>query len=270
MTAEYPVMQIAWIRSCGGLLIILLFALFTGRLQQLKTRKPGGHLFRSLMSCATIIAIFYSLKHIPVAEYVSLTFAAPFIIALFSPLVLKDEVSMQSWTAIIIGFIGVVIVLRPTPDHFQFAHVTALFVALAIAALSITARSMSKTESAVSLNLYIYPANVVISAWWAMDEWIQPSLQDWLLFGVLGITATAALGCFVESLRYAKPAVVAPIDYGRMIWMVALGYFVWGEVPAFITWIGIVIIVASGIYVVSHGSKIPDLELDKETRTGAL
>ncbi len=167
LTADYPIMQIAWIRSCSGLTLIGLFAFFSGRMQQIKTRHPGGHLFRSLLSCATIIAIFYSLKHIPIAEYVSLTFAAPFIIALLSPLVLKEDVAMHSWIAIILGFIGIVIVLRPTPDHFHIAHLTALFVALAIASLSISARSMAKSESAFALNFYIYPANVIISAWWA-------------------------------------------------------------------------------------------------------
>ncbi len=142
--------------------------------------------------------------------------------------------------------------------------------AFAIAYLSISARSLAKTETSISLNLYIYPANIVISAWWALHEWVQPGWQDWGWFVILGFTSTAALGCFIQSLRYAKPAVVAPIDYARMIWMVALGFFVWGEIPALNTWVGIVIIVASGIYVVTHGKKIPDLEVDKETRTGAL
>ena len=227
LTGDYPVMQVAWLRSCMGLCLIGGFALFTGRLQQLKTSNPGIHVFRSFMSCGTIIIIFYALKHIPVAEYVSLTFAAPFIIALLSPLVLKEKVSMHSWIAIIVGFLGILLVLRPTPDHFHIAHIASLGVAVSIAVLSVTARLMAKAESPIALNFYIYPANIFISAWWAMDNWVSPPLFDCFLFLMLGTCSTAALGCFIQSLRYARPAVVAPIDYARMLWMVTIGYLVW-------------------------------------------
>jgi len=217
-----------------------------------------------------ICLIFYALKYIPIAEYVSLTFAAPFIIALMSPLVLKEKVSTHSWIAIWLGFIGILIVLRPTPDHFHIGHLAALSVAVSIAALSITARFLAKTESPTALNFYIYPVNILISAYWAIDGWVAPSGSDWLIFIMLGTTATTALGCFIQSLRYAMPAVVSPIDYARMIWMISIGYVIWGEVPTPITWLGIVIIIASGIYVVSHGKKMPELEMTKETNTGAL
>ena len=270
LTADYPVMQIGWIRSCTGLVIIGLFALFTGRMQQLKTSKPGGHIFRSFLSSGTIIFIFYGLKYIPIAEYVSLTFAAPFIIALLSPLVLQEKVSRHSWIAIALGFVGIVIVLRPTPGHFHLAHLASLGVALSIAALSITARMMAKSETALALNFYIYPANIFISAYWAINTWVAPTTFDWVIFMMLGITATTALGCFIQSLRYAMPAVVSPIDYARMVWMIIFGYVFWGEVPAPITWLGMATIIASGIYVVSHGKKIPELEMAKETKTGAL
>ena len=270
LTTDYPVMQIAWIRSLMGLSLIGLFASFTGRLQHLKTKQPGWHLFRSLMSSGTIIIIFYSLKYIPIAEYVSLTFAAPFIIALLSPLVLQEKVSLHSWIAICVGFVGILIVLRPTPDHFHVAHLAALGVAISIATLAITARILATTETATALNFYIYPANILISAYWAIDNWVTPVAFDWFLFVLLGTTSTAALGCFLQSLRYAMPAVVSPIDYARMLWMISIGYLIFGEVPTPITWMGIIIIIASGIYVVSHGKKIPELEMAKETNTGAL
>lgn len=270
LTADYPIMQIGWIRSLTGLALIGLFALFSGRLRQLKTKRPAWHLFRSLMSAGTIIFIFYGLKYIPIAEYVSLTFAAPFIIALLSPLVLQEKVSLHSWLAISVGFVGILIVLRPTPDHFHLAHLASLSVALSIAALSLTARMLSRTESAVALNFYIYPANIVISSYGAINGWVAPTAFDWFLLIMLGTTATAALGCFIQSLRYAMPAVVGPIDYARMLWMIIFGYLIWGEVPAPITWLGIATIIASGVYVVSHGKKIPELEMTKETNTGAL
>ena len=270
LTADYPVMQIAWIRSALGLLIIGGVAAFSGNIQTLKTDKPGWHIARSILSTGAILGIFYGLKYIPVAEFVSITFAAPFIIALFSPWVLKEKVSLQTWIAIITGLIGVLIVFRPTPDHFHPAHLVTFGVAVSIAALSITARILTKTESAFALNFYIYPANIILSCYFTFSTWVSPSITDWCLFLIQGTIATAALGCFIQSMRYARPAVVMPIDYSRIVWMSLIGYIIWQEVPETITWMGIVIIIVSGIYVVSHGNKLAELELDQETKTGAL
>jgi drug/metabolite transporter (DMT)-like permease len=270
LTADYPVIQIGWIRSCTGLVMISLYALFTNRLHELKTKRPGAHLFRGIMSAGALFFIFYGLKHIPIAEYVSLTFAAPFITALLSPLVLKEKVSLHSWIAIGLGFVGILIVLRPTPGHFHLAHVAALSVALSIAILSITARHLARTETATSLNFYIYPVNIIVGAYWAIDTWVPPTALDWFLHITLGVTATSALIFFIQALRYAMPAVVSPMDYFRMLWMISLGYLVWGEVPAPITWLGIIIIIASGVYVVTSGKKLPELEMAKDTSTGGL
>ncbi len=270
LTASYPLMQITWMRSVTGLVLIGLFAIVSGRIRQLSTRRPGWHLLRGFLSAATIFFIFYGLKYIPIAEYVSLTFAAPLILALLSPWLLGEQVSRESWIAIIAGFIGVVIVLRPTPDHFHIAHLAALGVAAFIAGLNITARYLADTESALALNFYLYPVNIVLAAYWAIPGWIAPTLIDWLLFIGLGTCATIALGCFIQGVRYAMPAKVMPIDYARMVWMLALGYFIWDEIPAAITWIGIGIIIISGIYVVRHGKKSAALEVTQETRAGGL
>ena len=270
LTEDYPVIQISWLRSLSGLILIGLFALLTGRLQQLKTRRPGWHLLRSFLSTGTVFFIFYALKYIPIAEYVSLTFAAPFILAVLSPLVLKEKVSRQSWIAIVFGFIGVLIILRPTPDHFHIGHLAAFSVAFSIAALGITARYLSNTESNIALNFYLYPINAFFGAFWALDVWVMPNLTDWLLFFTFGTMATIALGCFIKSVSLAAPSKVIPIDYARMVWMLLLGYFIWNEIPSGLTWIGIIIIIVSGIYVVTHGKKIPELEATKETKTGGL
>ena len=270
LTATYPVMQIAWLRSIIGLLLIALLAASSGRIQQLKTKRPAWHLLRAFLSAGAIVFIFYGLKYIPIAEYVSLTFAAPLILALLSPWVLGEQVARESWIAIISGLIGVLIVLRPTPEHFHIAHLAALGVAFSVAGLGITARHLAHTESAVALNFYLYPLNILMSAYWAMTGWVVPTLLDWCLFVGLGICATIALGCFVQALRYAMPAKLMPIDYARMVWMLALGYFVWGEVPETMTWVGIAVIIISGVYVVSQGRKIPELDVTQETRTGGL
>jgi len=259
LTTGYPIVQVAWIRSLFGMALIGGFALATGRGAQLFTARPGWHLFRSVLSTYMILCIFYGLKHITLAEFTALVFSAPFMIALISPRFLGEHVPAQAWLAIAIGFAGVLLIARPVPGHFHLAHLTTLTLAASVAVISASGRILSTTETALALNFYLYPFNVLASAYWALGAWVPPSGRDWLLFAALGITATAAVGVFIQALRHARPAAIAPFDYVRLIWICLLGYFIWAEIPPPLTWAGIALIAVSGIYLVSHGSTLPEL-----------
>ena len=112
---------------------------------------------------------------------------------------------------------------------------------------------MSTTENNWSLNFYLTIASVVLFLPWALGNWTAPMRWDWLLFFLLGLSQTVALGCYIEAMRLAQPAVVAPLDYVRLIWTIAAGYFFWREIPGPYTWAGMALIVASGIYVARQG-----------------
>ncbi|MBF8268657.1 MAG: hypothetical protein HW386_366 [Gammaproteobacteria bacterium] len=240
------------------MLLIFLAALLLGRTEQLRTTRPAWHLLRSAISALLLVGLFYGVKHIPLAEFVSIVFASPFFIALLSPLLLGEKVNKHSWIAIGCGFIGILLVTRPTLDHFHIAHLVVLGVSVLVALLVITARRLALTESPYALNFYLYPVTMIVFCQWAMTDWIAPTKTDWLLFLALGCSATAALGCTIQAIRYARPAMVAPIDYIRIIWVILIGYFVWGEIPEPLTWVGIVIIVISGVYIVSHRGTVPE------------
>lgn len=252
LTATYPVVQVTWMRSAVGICILTIAATATFNLGQLKTRRPAWHAGRSIVSSAMVLGIFYGLKHIPLAEFVALTFSVPFFVALFSPWLLKEKVGRQSWFAITLGFFGVLFVLRPTPDHFHIAHLTTLVMSFLISLMLISARYLSTTETGWSLNFYLPVAGIIMFGYPTLVHWIVPSTGDWLLFILLGVSQTAALVSYIEALRLARPAVMAPLDYLRMIWTLIAGYVIWQELPDPYTWTGIVIIVASGIYIVRH------------------
>lgn len=268
LTAAYPIMQVAWIRSVIGLLLIGSIALASGRAAALKTGQPGWHLFRGAISVVTLALLFYGLKHIPLAEFIAIVFSMPFFIALLSPRCLQEPVPPRSWIAIGAGFVGILLVAHPTPGHFHLAHVTTLMVTVLVAVLVVTARRLSTSETGLALNFYMYPLNILVAAWWALTEWVKPTALDWLLFAALGLTSTMALACALQAMRYARPAAIAPLDYVRLVWIVLLGYFIWGEIPGAATWTGIVIIVLAGTYVVSHGSTIPELGIEAGEKTG--
>ena len=255
LIADYPLAVVTWLRSVLGLIMLLMFAQATNQARSYRTRYPRWHLFRSCLSIFLLPAIFYSLNHIPLAEFIAIIFAAPFFIAILTPLLLKERVAGTAWLAIIIGFCGILIITRPTPDHFRLAHLTALFCAAATAALSVTARRLSGTDSLFALNVYLYPASILVFSVPAIMDWRSPSPLDWLLFTALGFTATAALWCVILAVKNARPAVVAPIDYIRMIWTIAVGWLFWNEIPDSFSWIGIMIITACGLYIVTQGRR---------------
>ena len=249
----YPVIQITWLRSVVGLVALFIVIAATSNLDKLKTRRPLWHASRSFASAFMVLSIFYGLKHIPLAEFVALSFSIPFFVALFSPSLLKEKVTRQTWVAIAIGFVGVMFILRPTPDHFHIAHITTLLLAFMASLMLISARYLSATENTWSLNFYLSFASIIMFGYWALSYWVNPTPTHWLMFIILGISLTAALGCYIEALRQARAAMIAPLDYIRMIWTIIVGYVIWQEIPDQYTWTGIIIIVASGIYIVRHG-----------------
>ncbi|OGT79522.1 MAG: hypothetical protein A3H91_00800 [Gammaproteobacteria bacterium RIFCSPLOWO2_02_FULL_61_13] len=253
LVASYPVAQVAWLRSGMGLILIGGVALAGSKISQLRTERPGWHVFRGSLSVAVSISMFYGLKHIALAEFVAILFATPFFVALLSPWILREPVPAQAWLAIVVGFIGILLVARPVPGHFHLAHLVTLGVAVMLSAMYLTARILSTTESALALNFHIYPLTSLVLMWPATHQWVTPDAKAWLMIVLLGVTATLALWLLVQAMRHAPPALVAPMDYVRLVWITLLGYFIFGELPDGITVCGIVLIVASGVYVLRQG-----------------
>ena len=152
-----------------------------------------------------VLAIFYGLKHIPLAEFVSLTFSIPFFVALFSPWLLKEKVTQQAWLATAIGFIGVMFVLRPTPDHFHIAHLTSLLMAFLTSLVLMSARYLSTTENRWSLNFYLPVAGIILYGYWALSYWVDPTTTHWLMFCYPGGITDGCAGLLYRSLTFGAP-----------------------------------------------------------------
>ena len=256
VTQGYPLSQVVWLRSVFGLMLIALVILANGKPRDFKTSRPLNHLIRSLVGISMTVCILVGLKYIPLAEVTSLVFATPLVVAVYSITVLKEPMNKGMLMAIILGLVGVIIVVRPTPDHFHIAHLVMLGFVLSSAYLSISARALVKTESALTLNFYIYPATIIAGAWFAWRDWVTPDFQSLaMMFGV-AFFATLALLSITKAVHCASPAKVTPFDYSRIIWTLALGFLFWGELPDSVTWIGIAVIIMSGLYIISKGRTV--------------
>lgn len=263
LAATYSASQIGFIRSTMGMSFVGIFVLFSKRVGDLKTTQLKWHAFRGMMASIMILTSFYALGRIPLLEVIAIAHAAPIFVAVIAPFFLDEHVSRQHWTTIMVGFAGVLIILRPSPDHFHIAHLYMALGALAYALLIITARKLAKSETIVSLNFYIYPITIIATATLSLNNWNTPSYFDWLLFVLLAISATLALACYVVAVKYVEATTIAPLDYVSMLWATMIGYFIWRELPDPLTFTGISLIVFSGVYLVTHTKKITDAEVSQ-------
>lgn len=254
-TQGFPLFQVVWLRSVFGAMLVALVIAANRRWQDFRTTNPLAHAKRSIAGLFMSAFMLTGLKYIPLAEVTAIAFATPMIVAVYSALALKEHVGKDIFAAILIGLGGVILVVRPTPDHFHFGHLAMLGFALSSAYLSISARALAKTESALTLNLSVYPAGVVFFGGFAITDWVSPDpLSLAALFGV-ALFATLALLSITHAVHLATPAKLTPFDYSRILWSVSLGFLFWDELPDAVTWAGIAIIACCGLYIMRHGRR---------------
>ena len=254
-TQGFPLFQVIWLRSVFGAMLVALVIAGNQSWRDFRTTNYRAHIKRSIAGALLSGFMLTGLKYIPLAEVTAIAFAVPMIVAVYSAMALEEHVGKGIFVAILLGLGGVLLVVRPTPDHFHFGHLAMLGFALSSAYLSISARALAKTESALTLNLSVYPAGVIFFAPFALTDWVMPDLVSFAaLFGV-ALFATLALLSITHAVHLATPARLTPFDYSRIIWSVTLGFLFWDELPDAITWTGIAIIVCCGLYIMNHGRR---------------
>lgn len=246
----YPPVQILFIRNLIALPIAAAIALVMGGPQALVSRSPLVHLGRGLIWMAAAYLFFTGLTLLELAEATTLIFAAPAIICALSALVLKEQVGWRRWSAVLVGFGGVLIVVQPGTDAFQTAALYPLATAFLYALMMISSRWLDARESVWTLTLYLVGSGALISAVLVPFFWVPIRAEDLWLFAGIAAAGTVGATMITQAFRIAPAAVVAPFDYTSLIWAVLLGYFLWGEVPDHATYLGASVIVASGLYIV--------------------
>jgi drug/metabolite transporter (DMT)-like permease len=234
---------------------------FSGRIRELRTRKLHWHMTRATLVLLVMLGMYYALAHIPLVEIEAIGHAAPLFVAILSPLLLKERVTGHNWLAIGLGMLGVLIILRPDPAHFRIAHLVMLACAAAYAILIILVRTLTRTDSIVSISFYVYPPGALLAGLLARGEWVAPTITHWGVFIAFGTCNTLATLLYVLGLRHVDAVLAATLDYVTLIWVTVYGILFWGELPDPITAVGIVFIVLGGIYIVRHSTRRVDESL---------
>jgi drug/metabolite transporter (DMT)-like permease len=249
LARDYSPLQIGFLRYLVGLFIAAGIAHRAGGLKTLRTTRFAGHLLRSGLNLATMLAFYYALRLLPLADVIAISFTSPlFTTALSGPL-LKEHVGIHRWAAVAIGFGGVLLVARPGAGGINPGVLLELFSCLCWSLTQVTSRQLSTTEPSHTM-LFYYSAAVVVALGPAMPAvWIAPHGLDWLWFLICGILGGLGQFCINQALRYGEASMVAPLDYTSLVWAIMLGYAVFGDLPGWLILAGAAVIIVSSLYI---------------------
>ncbi|WP_156762665.1 DMT family transporter [Woeseia oceani] len=250
LLVNYSLSQFIFLRSTFGLLILLSVARWYGGYGNLRTRNWHWHLLRTLLSCGAMFGFFYGLSRMPLVNALTIAFTAPLMVTAMSVPFLGEQVGWRRWLAVIVGFAGVLLVLRPGSGLVTPASLAVLFAATCYAGLAITARRMAAEESSFALSVYVMSGPLLMSGLLLQENYATPDASGWLLFVLAGACSACAWIGIVGGYRRAPPVVLAPFEYTALIGAAIAGYWIWNEVPD--NWViaGGAVIIGSGLYVV--------------------
>lgn len=268
LSGDYPLHQVVLIRASVGLLFTMaIFMPLEGGLRNIRTKRPLTHLLRGLCVVAANMTFFAAIAALPLADAVAIFFVAPLLITVLSVVILKEYVGPRRWVAIFVGLIGVLVIVRPGGAGFQGAAVLPLIAATAYALLHIMTRRLGIAESASTMAFYIQVTFVIVSsaiglalgdgayagtghpsAEFLLRAWVWPPIGDLLIMAGLGASSATGGYLISQAYRISEAGLIAPFEYVALIMAVFWGYIIWDEWPDPLVWVGIALILASGVY----------------------
>lgn len=256
LTASYSPLQILFLRNLIALPFTMLIAAFMGGPSALKSHRPLAHLLRGALWVGATMMFFTSFMHLGLAEATALIFVAPFFITLISAFFLGEHVGWRRWLAVLAGFLGVVVIVRPGGATFQLISLLPVATALVYALLMLSARWVDPRESVWTLLVYLTGAGALLSALIVPLVWVPIRGEDLWLFAGIAIFGTVGMTLMTQAFRLAPAVVVAPLDYTGLVWATLFGWLIWRESPDVMTLCGAAIIIASGIFSIFREKRI--------------
>ncbi|MBT8066410.1 MAG: DMT family transporter [Gammaproteobacteria bacterium] len=256
----YSLEQFIFLRSLIAIVLLLAIAPRFGGVGSLKSNRKAWHLLRTILSVGAMFGFFYGLSQMPLVNAFTLGYTAPLMMTGLSAIFLSEPVGWRRWTAVVFGFIGVLVMLRPGQGELSFAAIAVLIAAFCYACQAITARRLAETESTLALSFYVVVGPMLVSTILLDNQsWLDPDLVGWALLIGAGASSVLAWIGFVNGYRAASPALLAPLEYTALIGGAIAGFVFWDEVPDKWVAIGALIIVGSGLFVVYRNNEVSEL-----------
>ncbi|MEQ8257544.1 MULTISPECIES: DMT family transporter [Roseovarius] len=285
LSNDYALHQIVFFRSAIGLLTFaVIFLPFYG-LRVLRTRRPGAHLLRGICVVGANSCLFLGLAAMPIADAVAVFFISPLVITVFSVIFLRETVGARRWAAIAVGFVGVLVIVKPGTSAFQAAALLPMAAAVLYAVIHMVARKVGGTESAATMAVYIQITFILscsiiglsigdgkfaqqdhASLAFLFRAWGTIAAHDWWILVMLGVSSVLG-GFFIsQAYRISEAAFAAPFEYVAMPMAIMWGVTVFGTWPDRTAWIGIALILGSGLYLIWRESRKDQIVASDEPR----
>ena len=273
---DYALHQVVLIRSLIGMVVLLAIIVpLDGGLKVLRTKRLGLHLVRGLCVVFANMTFFLALAAMPLADAVAIFFIAPLLVTVFSVIFLAEYVGPLRWMAVAVGLVGVVIMMRPGSSSFQFAALLPLLAAVFYAGLHILTRKIGGTERASTMTFYIMITFIVVSTAMGLAAgdgryaggsdasleflfraWVWPDPKDYLIFVGLGIASSFGGFLISQAYRLCEVGLAAPFEYTALVLAIFWGVLVFGEWPDAMDWVGVTLIIGSGMFMLWRESVV--------------
>ena len=249
LSSDLSFFQITWARYFFTVFFTLPFIFFFFRKNLTWSTQPKLQILRGLTLFFANVLFFYSISVISMAKALTLAFVAPLITTALSPIFLGEKVGFRRWTAVIVGFVGSLIVIRPGFIEFNLASIAALGTGFFYGIYLIITRKLHSSDSPLLTLLLTGVVGAVVASFLVPVVWINPTFNQWSLLALMGIFACLGHLFLILSLKYADASKLAPLGYFEIVTNITLGYYFFGDFPHYWTWVGLAIIVCSGIYI---------------------
>ena len=256
---EYNAVQITFARAIVVLILLMPFIYKLGGLNFLKTKKPFLHFFRGLAGLIGNVMFFLAFQRLPVADVTVISQAVPIFSCILAIIFLGETIGWRRWTAITIGFLGVIIAINPSVN-IAVASLYALGGTLMWSITIIFLRLLGSTEHPVKTVFYFMLVSVLITSIFQPFLWKEPSFEVILLFIGIGIAAFLTQLLMTYALQKAPASIVSPFNYTGIVWAIIFDYIIWNAHPMFATIFGGIIITISGIYIFKREAKIKSIK----------
>ncbi len=248
MTASLPAVEVAWLRYCIFMLLMVGTATATGQVRNLRSKRPVLQTLRALGVLGSSIFFIMGLSFLPMAEATAIAFISPMIVTALSIPLLGEVIGWRRWSAVVVGLVGVVIVIRPGLGAFDAAAIFPVLSAFSWAVALVVTRMMRGSDGPLVALAYAAVVGWLVTSVLVPFTWVTPGWHEIGLGLITGVASTIAQWLVVLAFQQARASVLAPFSYSQLVWSGLLGFFIFGNVPDGWTLIGASVIIASGLY----------------------
>jgi drug/metabolite transporter (DMT)-like permease len=248
-SVDYPIGQVLFFRGFFGI-IFYFFIIPKERLYNFyKTKRVGLHFLRCVSGLIALVSIFIALRKLPLATVVSISFAAPIFTTIFSIFLLSEKVGIFRWLAVLIGFIGILIITEPGISELNIYYIFPIIFCLGLSYVAITIRQLSSTEPVWLISFYFSLSIMILSFFTIPQGWVMPSFNHLILLSFVGIFGGVANLWLSQSYKYSEVSLVTPLKYLALVFAIFFGYLIWDEIPTIKTLFGAFLVIISTLII---------------------